>query len=514
MDVRQVLAAVVEAARAADVVSGWLATYALHSTAWIVLAWWLASRRSLRLAPRVQHTVWTVALFAGFATAGVQLAGVHLAGWFTPVAGQLRLLDGARGGIASLQLLVRRDADRGTHVSFGAIPDSPIVAFGRSMPPTPGEKEIRIVRYAGSAGGPRAPIVRQEVRKVIEREHPVIAMPPRAPLASMLHAPFPVPIARVALPGPDVGVFAGALGGRTMQAAFFAAPWSLAIVVLWGTGVAVLLLRLSFASSRLDRMLRDRIDARHTLVGNALREIARQAGITRNVRLSVTDRLASPAAIPGREICLPRRVLCELTLLEQESLLAHELAHVVRRDTTWLWLARLVECIAWFQPLNRLASRRMQLAAEFAADDWAAQVTHAPLRLAKCLARVAGWLSPGSPVLAPAMAESSGSPLVQRVRRLTGADPMPNAGRARLTGLALGVVAVGMVTLPPNVVVGHDALAPDGPFGARHKQFAILLRREGVVTKPGMVYRQVHVDAEGQFDVLRIVDGAASRGRQ
>jgi hypothetical protein len=94
-------------------------------------------------------------------------------------------------------------------------------------------------------------------------------------------------------------------------------------------------------------------------------------------------------------------------------------------------------------------------------------VTHQPLRLAKCLARVAEWVTPSSRVLLPAMVEAPGSPLVQRVRRLTAPDEGPAAG-ARL-GLAAPVllagVAAAMVALAPAVSVGqrHDVVRSGDP---------------------------------------------------
>lgn len=508
MDVRQIFAVVASLTHAADVVSGWLATYALHSTAWILLAWWLATRRALRLAPRTQHTVWTVALLAGFATTTVQLTAVQLAGSFRPLAGQLRLLDGARGGRAPFQLLVRRDADQHTHFSFGASSAPSLAELGFRPPVGAGQKEVRIVHIAKNDVALRTPVVRQQVRAVAAPGQRALSVSVTAPLA-----PLALPVSGAQGPfylSSPPGALGAALGttrgARTIQAAFFAAPWSVAIVALWAVGAALLFLRLRIARTRLDRMLSDREDARHTMAGSALRELGRIAGVPRDVPLSVTHRFATPAAIPGGEICLPRRVLTELTLLEQESLLAHELAHVVRRDTTWLWIARLVECVAWFQPLNRLASRRMQLAAEFAADEWAARVTHQPLRLAKCLARVAGWLTPGSAVLSPAMAESSGSPLVQRVRRLTGvAGPVAGAGRGRMTGFALAMAAVGLVTLPPRVVVGREVGMPGSVAGARDRKIAILVRRDDVQARLGVPGLQAQRGDSLRFDVLRFV---------
>ena len=65
------------------------------------------------------------------------------------------------------------------------------------------------------------------------------------------------------------------------------------------------------------------------------------------------------------EICLPQQALTQLDAEQQAALLAHELAHVARRDPLWLLLSGALECLFFFQPLIRVASRRMQDCAEY-----------------------------------------------------------------------------------------------------------------------------------------------------
>jgi hypothetical protein len=98
-------------------------------------------------------------------------------------------------------------------------------------------------------------------------------------------------------------------------------------------------------------------------------------------------------------------------------MLAHELAHVVRRDPAWQLLAAAIESALWFQPLHRLARRGMQEAAEELSDDWAVRHTGSGVHLARCLAEVAAWPDPEASSLASPMA-AGGKLLVRRVQRL------------------------------------------------------------------------------------------------
>src|SRR6185503_2037636 len=155
----------------------------------------------------------------------------------------------------------------------------------------------------------------------------------------------------------------------------------------------------------------------------------------------------SPVALGRDEICLPSRALSELDPVRMESIIAHELAHLVRRDPSWLTAARVIEALFFFQPLNILARRRMQESAEFASDAWASMRVARPLDLAHCLARVAEWTiaSPRLPV--PAMAERRGAVLVRRVERLTTGRVIPEETPGRALRLTAAVALVGLILL-------------------------------------------------------------------
>ena len=76
---------------------------------------------------------------------------------------------------------------------------------------------------------------------------------------------------------------------------------------------------------------------------------------------------------------------------ELRGLLTHELAHLVRGDVIWMWIGRVVcTCLA-FQPLNFIARRRWQNAAEYLCDDWAMAHGVHRVSMARCLTQIAEW---------------------------------------------------------------------------------------------------------------------------
>jgi len=157
------------------------------------------------------------------------------------------------------------------------------------------------------------------------------------------------------------------------------------------------------------------------------------------------------------EICLPISAQKHLKTAELRSLLAHELAHLVRRDPLWRFLTVWLEDVLFFQPLNRVTGRRLNRLAEFMSDDWSCRYT-SPRSMAQCLASVAAWLprKGPQPVVASPM-QGSGSELVERVRRLTSPD---TSGEIRRPFLALGACLL-IASVPVLAAVPGFRVVPE-----------------------------------------------------
>jgi hypothetical protein len=212
--------------------------------------------------------------------------------------------------------------------------------------------------------------------------------------------------------------------------------------------------------SRARRNLRDELGQRRALAFGSqwtvLEDLRRAAGFCRRVRFTVSSQLGSPIAIGDDEICFPERALTELKPEEIRSALAHELAHLVRRDPAWKSFAAGVSAIFFFQPLLKLARRRLDETAEYLADDWAVRHSGNEVSLARCLATVAGWQTTRFETVAASGMASGHSPLLKRVERLLGTRPS-ELGRswcyagAMLLVLGGWLLAPGVTTRPRPV---------------------------------------------------------------
>ena len=251
--------------------------------------------------------------------------------------------------------------------------------------------------------------------------------------------------------------------------------WPLLLLGAWFVIAVALLTWFLVLRARFMRSIGPQRPADHTLAGNALRYLRNEGRVRREVRLTVSENLSSPVALGAGEICLPARALSELDPIRMESILAHELAHLVRRDPMWLTIARVIEAVFFFQPLNVLARRRMQEAAEFASDAWASARVARPLDLAHCLARVAEWTIAAPRLPVPAMAERRGAVLVRRVERLTTGRVVHEVAPGRAARLAAVLAIVGLVLLAPRAAIGSDQSA-NRILGQPHQGGIVVMR--------------------------------------
>lgn len=332
--------------------------------------------------------------------------------------------------------------------------------LGLGLQPLAGSWSVGQPAATAAAPAPAAPAAAPPATSAVARR-------PVAPTAARDAAlPAPRPVARI-------------VDAAAAEAAAEAAARTRArrLLLLAGLGLATLgiawLAPLGAAYLRLGRRLRGRAEIDGPLLG-ALRRLEPSARLARPVRLSATPRIPMPIArgLARGEICLPARALSELGADEQEGVVAHELAHLARRDPAWLLVARAVERLFFFQPLNRLARRRLLEISEYRCDDWAAARTGRPLSLARCLTEVAAWRV-GAAGRLPVPAIADGSSLGRRVRRLLDGGEADRPAPRWLKPLALAAVAA-VAVVGPGAVGRRAAAAPD-PMGSVQARWAAVL---------------------------------------
>jgi Zn-dependent protease with chaperone function len=231
-------------------------------------------------------------------------------------------------------------------------------------------------------------------------------------------------------------------------------PWvPEAALGLWLAGALAGLARLEHGRRRYWRAAGARHAVADAEAADALRRLRAAAGVDRTIYLTAAEGLQAPAAVGFAEICLPAAALQALTPAQRESVLAHELGHLARRDPLWKVAVEIAAAVFWFQPLLRVARRQMVESAELLCDGFAVRVTGRRRPLVESLGVLAAAFRPRGG--AAAGFGDDGSPLLRRAARgldatRAPAGPLPAALRGVLAAAALaGTLAFSPGVAPP-----------------------------------------------------------------
>jgi beta-lactamase regulating signal transducer with metallopeptidase domain len=155
-------------------------------------------------------------------------------------------------------------------------------------------------------------------------------------------------------------------------------------------------------------------------------------------------------------IILDRDLVARLDHHELEGVIAHELAHVRRRDNSVATLVGIIRDMAFFVPGIGWAARQLHRERELAADQVAVGATGRPGALAGGLLKVLE-VGPGS--RSPCAAFAPHGSLVDRVTVLVDDRPPPTGTRRRMEVGAAAVIAslsVVIAMIVPTVLAGPD----------------------------------------------------------
>lgn len=211
------------------------------------------------------------------------------------------------------------------------------------------------------------------------------------------------------------------------------------IVLFWGIGASVLLIRLVGSWVYVQQLRAEGIRLTEPRVQSLFRRIADTLQVRQTVHLFESVRVNTPMVIGFVKpvVLLPVGLVTGLTTKQVEAVLAHELAHVKRYDYLVNLLQSLVEVVYFFHPALWWLSVRVREEREHCCDDIAIQVCGDKIALVKALAEVASFRS--TPVLAMAFASKKGV-LLNRVQRILGVSARPSTSNGNLAGVLLVIL--------------------------------------------------------------------------
>lgn len=168
------------------------------------------------------------------------------------------------------------------------------------------------------------------------------------------------------------------------------------------------------------------------------------------IRLTSADALYSPIALGGNEVCLPSAVVNDFSAAQRETLIAHELAHLARRDPLWFHAVELLTALSAFQPLVFVVAHAFRRDVELICDEAAVHATGDRHALVGALALLAMPFDAHAPVLGAATAHD-GSPLVMRAARIASLHPGERSRPLRRGPIVIAAGLVGLLCALPVV---------------------------------------------------------------
>lgn len=200
--------------------------------------------------------------------------------------------------------------------------------------------------------------------------------------------------------------------------------WAFDIFVLWAAIAGAGLVRIAFGFWRLHKLRQSCATLDPASLPPLLLNTLEKFGSARRVLVCTSDRVRVPTAMGFTKpaIILPAWVLQELSTLEINAVLLHELAHLRRWDD-WTNLAqRILRALLFFHPAVWWIARGLTREREMACDDFVLASTSDPRGYAQCLVMVAekSFLRHGIALAQAVVGRMQQT--VQRVARILDAD--------------------------------------------------------------------------------------------
>lgn len=141
----------------------------------------------------------------------------------------------------------------------------------------------------------------------------------------------------------------------------------------WLAGVLLLAAKTVYDQLRLKQALRTGRKIDTPVLSAVFHETKQQLGVKQTVQFVASERIPGPAVVGFNKpvIVISPSLLITLQKDQLQYILAHEFAHIQRRDVAVNWLMHIILIIHWFNPLLWLAVHKARQDQEMACDAYA-----------------------------------------------------------------------------------------------------------------------------------------------
>jgi beta-lactamase regulating signal transducer with metallopeptidase domain len=259
---------------------------------------------------------------------------------------------------------------------------------------------------------------------------------------------------------------------------------------LWLCGLVMCFVRIGAEVRRARALRRHDLDVTTGETQVTLADLQEQMRVRGPIDVCRSTRAGVPMVLGWRRplILLPAGSLAQLTASQLRAVLAHELAHVRRRDYVLNLFQLAADAVLFHHPAAGWLSRRVRIEREYCCDDEAAAISRDPVLYARALAAIEE--SRGECRLA--VAAGSGT-LLDRIQRIAGVPrpiltPMRAAFALAVAAVFAGILLVIVAAVPPSLPLDVKMRTRmPGPAASQHIPPPDSLPRKMSAGAPGII---------------------------
>jgi beta-lactamase regulating signal transducer with metallopeptidase domain len=275
-----------------------------------------------------------------------------------------------------------------------------------------------------------------------------------------------------------------------------------AVGAIWLAGVVLMVARLLGGWVVVRRLVRSARPVESWMQGDLAR-LHEMMGVRAPVRLLESSHVDAPIVVGCRPVLiLPADRQAQPSRVAMEPLLAHELAHVVRRDYLMNMLQSAADAVLFSFPGARWISARIRETREYCCDEMALQVCGDRLQYVEALAGIATLSVARQPVAALGV---GGPRLATRIRRLLHGDPEVRYRRTRLIALA---ASAALFVVAGDRVVGLASSQVGQAQSAESKRTAVFMSWSFEQPGSAITYKRAVSGAAFGCDTARVQNDA------
>ena len=275
-------------------------------------------------------------------------------------------------------------------------------------------------------------------------------------------------------------------------------PWpslpmaiSTMLLAIWACGSTAVLFYWWLRWRRVQAAIRGAALLREGREVEALRRVERLAGIDKPVELVTSAASLEPGVVGlfRPVLFLPHGLANGLTDTQLESILAHEVCHIRRRDNLWASIHMLVEAIFWFHPLVWWLGARMVEERERACDEEVLRLGSQPQVYAEGILSVCKFYLESPLACAAGVTGADLKKRIEEIMNHRSGKKLDTSKRMLLTAFGIAAVAGPIVIGLVNAPSSRAQEQPKPPAAGGPTEFEVASIKPGDPAARGMRVR-------------------------